>query len=87
VLAGRVAVQGTANHARFQFYKVEIGQGSEPSNWTVLTETHHAPVTNGILEQFDTTTVPNGSYWLQLVVVDQSGNFPPPCQVRVGIQN
>jgi hypothetical protein len=87
MLSGPVVVQGTASHARFQFYKVEIGHGAQPTSWTVLNETHAAPVIGGVLEQFDTTRVPNGLYWLQLVVVDQSGNFPPPCQVRVTIQN
>ena len=87
VLSGRVVIQGTANHARFQFFKVELAQGAEPASWGVLNRTHLNPVIGGVLEQFDTTTVPNGLYWLQLVVVDQSGNFPPPCQVRVIVRN
>ena len=86
-IAGRVAIQGTANHDRFQFYKVEYGQGEQPASWHVISDVHRTPVVNGVLEEFDTAGFPNGVYWLQLTVVDQSGNFPPPCRVRVLIQN
>lgn len=87
VVSGRVAIRGTANHARFQFYKVEYGQGEQPTSWHVISDIHKVPVSNGVLEELDTVALPNGVYWLQLTVVDQSGNFPPPCQVRVIVQN
>jgi len=48
---------------------------------------HRSPVLGGQLEELDTTALPNGVYWLQLTVVDQTGNFPPPCRVRIVIQN
>ena len=87
VVAGRVAIQGTANHGRFQFYKVEFGQGEEPTAWHVINDIHRAPVVNGTLETLDTTVLPNGVYWLKLTVVDQTGNFPPPCQIRITVGN
>ena len=87
VVSGRLPIRGTANHARFQFYKVEYGQGEKPTSWHVISDIHKVPVVNGTLEELDTKALPNGVYWLQLVVVDQSGNFPPPCQVRVIVQN
>jgi len=88
-ISGRVAIQGTANHESFQFYKIEYGQGEKPSTWHVISDVHRNPVINGVIEQFDTVALalPNGVYWLRLTVVDQSGNFPPPCDVRVSIQN
>lgn len=86
-LSGRVAIYGTAAHGAFQFYKVEFGQGEDPSSWHVIHDVHRNQVSGGALEEFDTTAVPNGVYWLQLTVVDQSGNFPPPCRVRVVVQN
>jgi hypothetical protein len=86
-LSGRVAIYGSAAHGQFQFYKVEFGQGEDPSAWHVINDIHHNQVSGGVLEEFDTTAVPNGVYWLQLTVVDQSGNFPPPCRVRVVVQN
>ena len=86
-ISGRVTVRGTANDGRFQFYKLEYGQGEEPGAWHVVGDVHMAPVVDGVLEELDTPGLPNGVYWLRLTVVDQTGNFPPPCEVRVVIQN
>jgi len=86
-ISGRVAIQGTANHDRFQFYKIEYGQGEEPTAWHVISSVHREAVSNGLLQEWDTTALPNGVYWLSLTVVDATGNFPPPCRVRVSIQN
>jgi hypothetical protein len=86
-IRGKVAISGTAQHARFQFYKVEYGQGADPSTWNVINVLHYTAVANNVLEVWDTATMPNGVYWLQLTVVDQTGNFPPPCRVRVTVQN
>lgn len=87
VISGVVSIEGTANHARLQFYKVEIAHGQDPVAWSVLNDVHKNPVIGGLLEVLDTRTVPNGAYWLQLTVVDETGNFPPPCAVSVVIQN
>jgi len=86
-ISGRTAIQGTATHGRFQFYKIEYGQGEEPTAWHVISNVHREPVSNGLLEEWDTTGLPNGVYWLRLTVVDVTGNFPPPFRVRVAIQN
>ena len=86
-MSGVVIIHGTATHGRFQFYKVEIGRGEEPTAWHVVSDIHEAPVINGVLDEFETTAVPDGVYCLQLTVVDQTGNFPPPCRVRLIIQN
>ena len=82
-----IAVVGTANNAQFQFYKVELGTGAEPTAWHVLNDLHREPVSKGRLESLDTRSVPNGTYWLQLTVVDATGNFPPPCKVRIQVEN
>ena len=87
VVAGRVELRGSALHPQFQFYKVEIGVGDTPSAWHSISDTHNSPVSNGVLDAFDTRSVPNGVYWFRLTVVDQTGNFPKPCDVRVTIQN
>ena len=86
-VSGRIAIYGTATHDRFQFYKVEYAQGEQPGAWHVVNSTHQNPVGSGLLEQFNTAAIPNGVYWLQLTVVDQSGNFPSPCRVRIVIRN
>ncbi len=82
-IQGRVDIRGTANIPNFQFYKIELGLGEQPSRWSVISDVRRTPVENGLLEVWDTTDLPAGSYTLRLVVVDVTGNFPPPCEVRV----
>jgi len=86
-VAGRISIQGTANHGQFQFYKVEFGQGEDPSSWHVIHDIHKTPIIGGALESFDTTVIPNGIYSLQLTVVDVTGNYPAPHRVRIVVQN
>jgi len=86
-VSGRVAIHGTAARSDFQFYKVEYGQGESPTHWNVINDIHKVPVTQGILEEWDTSGLPAGVYWLRLTVVDPTGNFPPPCDVRVIVEN
>lgn len=86
-VSGMVAIVGTANHAQFQFYKVEYAQGEQPGGWNVINDVHYSPVQGGVLEQLNAGALANGVYWVRLVVVDQTGNFPAPCQVRIVIAN
>jgi hypothetical protein len=86
-VAGVISIQGAANHARFQFFKVEYGAGEAPASWHSIGDVVHTPVTAGALMSFNTASLPNGVYWLRLTVVDATGNFPPPFTVRVVIQN
>lgn len=87
-LSGSIEIRGIANHARFQFFKIELGPGAEPSGWHVINDVHRERVDiEGHLETFNTTSVPNGDYWLKLTVVDNTGNFPEPCRVRVNVSN
>jgi hypothetical protein len=44
-------------------------------------------VSGGVLGNIDTTVLVNGEYTIRLTVVDQVGNFPPPCDVTVVVQN
>jgi hypothetical protein len=84
-ISGIASVVGTASHEQFQFYKIEYAPaGTEAFNYL---EGGGSPVSNGVLITFDTTALSNGAWTLRLVVVDQTGNFPTPCQVTVQIQN
>jgi len=85
-VSGRVVIRGTASRDAFQFYKVEYGQGESPTHWNVINDIHRIPVTQNILEEWDTSGLPEGTYWLRLTVVDPTGNFPPPCEVRVIVE-
>jgi len=86
VLGGPTQIIGTAQHEAFQFYKLEFGIGPNPTQWSYF-DGGKAPVANGVLGVFTATVVPNGVYTLRLVVVDKTGNFPPPCQVTVTVQH
>jgi len=88
VVQGNVLIRGTANAADFQYYKVEVGPGSNPRDgeWTVVGRLHDSPVSGGVLETFNSSAYPPGAYTLRLVVVDQTGNYPEPCRVTVTVQ-
>jgi hypothetical protein len=87
VVSGQVQIIGSARNAQFQFYKVEYSAGDQPGEWRVIGDMHRQSVSEGVLENLNSAALPNGTYWLQLTVVDQSGNFPPPCRVRIFIRN
>lgn len=83
-VSGVVTLAGTASIDRFQYYKVEMGVGAQPAEWSFLFA-NQSPVINGVLGQWDTGPLPAGTYSLRLVVVDQTGNYPPPCQTVVQV--
>jgi hypothetical protein len=86
-ISGQVPVQGTASIESFQFYKIEYGFGETPEQWHSIGSVYRSPVVNGTLVVWDTSGFPNDVARLRLTVVDTSGNFPPPFEVRVIIQN
>lgn len=82
-IAGVIEVRGTATIDRFQFYKVEYGIGENPEQWHSIGDIQRQPVTNGVLVIWNATGFPPGVYKLRLTVVDITGNFGPPHEVRV----
>jgi hypothetical protein len=86
-VSGAVQVLGTANVEDFQYYKVEYEVADSPGQWALITDLRYSPVAGGLLDVWDTTAFPDGAYRLRLIVVDQTGNYPEPCQVRVTINN
>lgn len=86
VLQANTPIRGTASIANFQFYKVEIGPGNNPNTWTVVGQLHYGAVNGGVLETLNAGAYAPGTYTLQLVVVDQTSNYPEPCRVTITIQ-
>jgi len=86
VIRGQVTIKGSANIEAFQFYKIEYGMGAEPQQWNCIGDIQKTPVVDGVLAIWDTTGFPNGTFKLRLTVVDITGNFPPPYEVKVVIQ-
>lgn len=71
---GSVVITGNANIDGFQLYRVEYGQGLNPTEWKQLGGDNPAPVEGGPLAVWDTAAEEEGLYTLQLTVVrgDQS---------------
>ena len=86
VISGTVTIQGTATVENLQFYKIEYGLGESPEQWHSIGEMHPSAVVNGVLGVWDTTGFPAGVFTLRLTVVDITGNYPPPHDVRVTLQ-
>jgi hypothetical protein len=80
VLSGPVAIFGTASIDNFQFYKLEYGAGDNQAVWSYFGG-GDAPVVNGRLGTLN--VLPPGAYSIRVVAVDQSGNFPQPCQTTI----
>lgn len=65
---GRVEIVGSATGNGFQYYKILVGKGLNPREWTQVGENVSTPVINGALAEWDVTGL-NGLYAVQLVVV------------------
>ncbi|CAN5459362.1 hypothetical protein BH10CHL1_BH10CHL1_42910 [soil metagenome] len=84
-VSGTITIIGTATHDKFNFYKIEYAPAGTQS-FSYLGG-GDSPVINGGLYSFNSTALGNGAWTIRLVVVDQTGNFPEPCQVTIQVQN
>lgn len=84
VVSGVANITGSATHESFQYYKLEYAQAG--GGFTYFGG-GNVQIGGGVLGNLDTTGLPNGEYTIRLTVVDQTGNFPPPCDVTVVVQN
>lgn len=67
---GQIEIIG---NARGGPYRVEIGSGTNPQEWTQIGPEHGEEVVNGVLERLDTTTFGEGPYTLRLTVNRDGG--------------
>jgi hypothetical protein len=82
---GTVELQGTASVSNFGFYKYEYSIAGT-NNWvTVSAGTDTKKDTS--LGLWDTTALPNGDYFLQLVIIDNVGKTLEPCVIAVRVAN
>ncbi len=86
-LSGTVQFLGTARLPDFGFYKLEIRPESYSAEDYVTFFTSEVPILSDVLVEFDTRAFDNGSYWIRLVVVSQTGNYPERCANLYEIQN
>ncbi len=71
-LRGIVPIVGNVK-ADLGVYRLQYGEGLDPSSWTQIGGDHHNRVDNGTLEYWDVSQL-NGLYTLQLTVVEKNGN-------------
>ncbi|MBI1881447.1 MAG: hypothetical protein HYR94_24975, partial [Chloroflexi bacterium] len=83
---GTITFEGSATAANFAGYQIEVGQGTNPSGYTLVAGPVNQIVEQGVLGTLDTTQVENGPYTLRLVVFDQSGGAFDS-KVRVLVDN
>jgi thiol-disulfide isomerase/thioredoxin len=84
-ISDKVYVYGTVSIPNFQYFKLEYWAANS-SNWTYLLEKRE-PIENGEIFMLDTETVPEGRYGLRITAVEQSGNYPAPCEIWWTIDN
>lgn len=84
-VSGVITIVGTADHPSFQYYKIEYAPAGT-NNWGYLSGDQNA-VVSGVLANINTAELGNGAWTIRLVVVDQTGNYPEPCQVTLFVEN
>jgi hypothetical protein len=65
---GVVKIIGTASGENFQYYRVQVGQGLNPTEWIQVGSDVTSPVENGVLAEWDTNGL-SGLYAIRLLVV------------------
>jgi len=73
-LRDRVTITGRARSSNFAYYRLEYGQGLDPSAWIQIGPNHHQVVEEGFLEEWDVKGL-EGLYTLQLTVVARDGGL------------
>jgi hypothetical protein len=74
---------GTASIGNFSYYKFEY-KGTEEEGWHFIGRSETA-VQDDTLYVWDTSPLATGMYQVHLMTVDDTGNYPPPCEIEVEI--
>ncbi len=88
-ISGNVPIVGTASFdpAVVEFYKIELGiPNGADVQWLTLGETHSTPVVNGTLEVLQAEGLPPGTYYLRLIVVQDSNYVGEPHQIQIVVE-
>jgi hypothetical protein len=81
-IGGKVELKGTVNIPDLGFYKYEYSQDN--SHWMTI-QAGTTVVTNGLIGNWDTTTLTPGDYTIRLVVSDNKGAALAPCLISVKV--
>lgn len=73
----------TTGELPFNFFKVELQREGD----AVVSNVGQSPMPafgpNDLLAVIDPSVFGPGTYWITVTAVDQIGNYPPPCAIRV----
>ncbi len=76
VVRGQVIIKGTATTPNFWKYEIHYAPEPNPTDqWMLVGDVHEAQITDGRLEAWDTSLLPDGTYSLRLRVVRVDGNY------------
>jgi hypothetical protein len=84
---GSVEIVGSARLPDFDFYKLQYASSATPDLWIDIGDIHRQEGTNTSLGIWHTSTLPDGAYYLRLVVVKKDGNYQQSDPVRVSVAN
>jgi hypothetical protein len=84
-VSGMVPILGTAANQQMRYYKLEFGVGATPAVWSYFAGGEHS-VDNGRLGTLNAGALAPGTYSVRVVVVDATGNYPPPCQTTIVVK-
>jgi membrane peptidoglycan carboxypeptidase len=82
---GRVTLRGAADPKDFEYYRLQYGQGLNPTRWVQIGADSHKAVASGALGEWDTEGL-EGLYSVQLVVVYGEGQVSTDA-VQVTVDN
>ena len=71
----KLEINGSAYIDDFHHYTLDVGPGTNPSNWTILTDKREQGVDNGLIGVWDTKDQQPGQHTLRMQVFDSLGNM------------
>jgi hypothetical protein len=88
VFSSEIQVRGTADAPNFAFYKLTLNGPATGNVTQTAGDVVHAPMRGGVLGAIDPTNLLSqpGTYIVGLVVVDNTGNELPHCNVSIVVQ-
>jgi cell division septation protein DedD len=85
---GTIDIVGSAQYGPdFQFYKVEYASSATPERWVSIGETHPEQRVNATLEIWHTSALPDGLYYLHLVIVKKDYQTVETDRIPVYVAN
>lgn len=82
-VSGVIQISGAATVDNFDYYKFEFRLPG--GDWSFIQRYDNA-VPGGVLGSWNTDTASAGEYEFRLVVVDDIGNYPEPCTIRLIVE-